>query len=300
MPPEGGTLNAYPRSISSQLRVLGLRLNFSKMIYSDKTLSQKLERAEATANADFIEARRASNPASDAEWIEVGGAYAMFDGVRSPLTQTFGLGLFDEITHKHLDTLEAFFKEKGAEVFHEVSPLADASLLNLLNERGYQPIEMTSVMFQEINDEMIAALQVNPQINTRITGKGEEKLWAKTSANGWATEMEGLADFMFEFGQVSAACKNGLPFIAEFENEPIAAGMLFTAGEVALLAGASTVPEGRRKGAQLALLNARLKFAAEKGCQIAMMGAMPGSQSQKNAEKKGFRIAYTRTKWKLG
>jgi hypothetical protein len=30
-----------------------------------------------------------------------------------------------------------------------------------------------------------------------------------------------------------------------------------------------------------------------------MMGALPGSQSQKNAEKNGFRIAYTRTKWQL-
>jgi hypothetical protein len=42
-----------------------------------------------------------------------------------------------------------------------------------------------------------------------------------------------------------------------------------------------------------------LKFAAEKGCKIAMMGALPGSQSQRNAEKNGFRIAYTRTKWEL-
>jgi len=269
------------------------------MIYSDKTLSQKLEHTEATANADFVEVRKLSNPESNAEWIEVGGAFAMFDGVESPLTQTFGLGLFDDITNEHFDRLETFFKEKGAEVFHEVSPLADASLLNLLNERGYQPVELTSVMFQEINDEMIANLQINPQINTRIIEKGEEELWAKTSAGGWATEMEGLADFMFEFGKISASCKGGFPFLAELDGEPISTGMLFISGEVALLAGASTVPEGRRKGAQLALLNARLKFAAEKGCKIAMMGAMPGSQSQKNAEKKGFRIAYTRTKWKL-
>jgi hypothetical protein len=30
-----------------------------------------------------------------------------------------------------------------------------------------------------------------------------------------------------------------------------------------------------------------------------MMGAAPGSVSQRNAEKNGFRIAYTRTKWQL-
>jgi hypothetical protein len=30
-----------------------------------------------------------------------------------------------------------------------------------------------------------------------------------------------------------------------------------------------------------------------------MMGALPGSSSQRNAERLGFRIAYTRTKWRL-
>jgi hypothetical protein len=29
------------------------------------------------------------------------------------------------------------------------------------------------------------------------------------------------------------------------------------------------------------------------------MGALPGSQSQRNAQKNGFNIAYTRTKWQL-
>jgi GNAT superfamily N-acetyltransferase len=83
------------------------------------------------------------------------------------------------------------------------------------------------------------------------------------------------------------------------DGKPISAGMLFIYDEVAILAGASTVREGRRKGAQSALLDARLRFAAEKGCRLAMMGAAPGSVSQRNAEKNGFRIAYTRTKWQL-
>jgi hypothetical protein len=30
-----------------------------------------------------------------------------------------------------------------------------------------------------------------------------------------------------------------------------------------------------------------------------MMGALPGSASQRNAERNGFRIAYTRIKWRL-
>jgi len=269
------------------------------MIFSDRKLSQKLERSEARANAAFVEARAGLAPATGAEWIEVGGAYAMFDGVDSPLTQTFGLGMFDEITAAELDALEAFFKRHGAPVFHEVSPLADLSLLPLLNERGYQPVELSSVLYQSLEAGNRLDLPVNPHIKTRITGAGEEELWAQTSAAGWGTEMEGLAEFMLNFGKINAAAKGGFPFLAELDGKPISAGMLFIYDDVAILAGASTVPEGRRRGAQNALLDARLKFAVENACTLAMMVALPGSQSQRNAEKNGFHIAYTRTKWQL-
>ena len=63
--------------------------------------------------------------------------------------------------------------------------------------------------------------------------------------------------------------------------------------------GATTLPEARNRGAQNALLAARLRFAQESGCTLAMMCALPGSQSQKNAQKNGFNIAYTRIKWQL-
>jgi hypothetical protein len=42
-----------------------------------------------------------------------------------------------------------------------------------------------------------------------------------------------------------------------------------------------------------------MRYAVEHGCDIAMMVTLPGSDSQRNAERKGFRIAYTRTKWQL-
>lgn len=269
------------------------------MIFSDKNLAQKLERTEASSNAAFVEARARIFPASRAEWTEIAGVYAMFDGAESPLTQTFGLGVFDPVTEAEIKRLEAFFAKHGAPVVHEVSPLADASLLPLLSARGYQPIELTSVMFQPITGENIFDLSNNQNIKTRIIKPGEEKLWAQTSANGWATEMPGLAEFMFELGQISAQATGGFPFLAEIENVPVSTGMLFIYDDVALLGGASTIPEHRKQGAQSALLDARLRFAAEQGCTLAMMGAAPGSQSQRNAEKNNFRIAYTRTKWQL-
>jgi hypothetical protein len=66
---------------------------------------------------------------------------------------------------------------------------------------------------------------------------------------------------------------------------------------VALFAGASTIPRARRQGAQLALLQARLAFAAERQVELAMIVAQPGSASQRNAERQGFRPVYTRSKW---
>lgn len=269
------------------------------MIFSDLQLSQKLERTEARANAAFVEARARLEPESRAEWIEVAGAYAMFDGAQSPITQTFGLGLFDEITDKDLEKLESFFQKRGAPVFHEISPLGGLSLMPILNERGYKTIELTSVLYQSLENSDRLDLALNPQITTRIIDQGEEEIWARTSAAAWASEARELGDFMFGFGKISAKCDGGFPFLAEVDGCPAATGMLFIFDDIALLAGASTIPESRRQGAQSALLAARLGFAKENGCRIAMMGTLPGSQSQRNAEKNGFRIAYTRTKWQL-
>jgi hypothetical protein len=38
-----------------------------------------------------------------ATWIEVGGAYAMFDRPDSPCTQIFGLGVFETAAPEHLE-----------------------------------------------------------------------------------------------------------------------------------------------------------------------------------------------------
>ena len=77
----------------------------------------------------------------------------------------------------------------------------------------------------------------------------------------------------------------------------VAAGAIAIHDGVALLAGASTRPAWRGRGAQGALLRARLDYARAAGCDLAMMGAAPGSTSQCNAERQGFRVAYTRIKW---
>jgi GNAT superfamily N-acetyltransferase len=119
------------------------------------------------------------------------------------------------------------------------------------------------------------------------------------AAQGWGESPEIVA-FVRAMGEVSARAADTYTFLAEADGVPIATGSLHVHEGVAVLAGASTIPSARRRGAQNALLSARLAFARGHGCDLAVMGALPGSASQRNAERNGFRVAYTRIKWAMG
>ncbi len=264
--------------------------------FADLALARRIERAEGHANAAFVQSRATVDPASGAAFLDVGGTYAMFDGVDSPLTQTFGLGVIDTPTASLLDTIEAFFRERGAAVMHEVSPTVDLSVLALLSSRGYRPIELTSVLFQPI---AVATVPASSEVSVRLAHPGEADRWAEVAANGWGESPEIVA-FVRAMGEVSARAQDTYTFFAESHAAPIATGSMHVHEGVAVLAGASTIPSARRRGAQNALLSARLAFARDHGCDLAIMGALPGSASQRNAERNGFRVAYTRIKWALG
>ncbi len=268
------------------------------MIYADLELARRLERTEALAGASFVEARRRVSPEKAAEWIEAAGTYAMFDGPASPVTQTFGLGLFAETAAVDLDRLESFFHERGAPVCHEVSPLAGIPVADMLAQRGYRPIEFTSVMYQPLSSGTVSPSPPNPRLRTRLIVQGEEELWSQISARGWAGQ-SAPAESLLEFSRVVASTNASLAFFAHLDGEPIATGMLLCPERVALFAGAATIPEARNQGAQRALLEIRMNTAVARGCDLGMICAESGSVSQRNAERQGFRIAYTRTKWLL-
>jgi GNAT superfamily N-acetyltransferase len=266
------------------------------MPFADLALSQRLEHAEGHACAQFAEARRRLFPSSGSAWMECSGAHVVFDGVDSPLTQTFGLGLFEELTAASLDTIERFFLDRGAQVDHEVSPLVGVLALSLLCARQYRPIEISNVMYRPIENP---ATDEHANIQVHVTGPEKAQLWTDTCAKGWTHEHPELLEFFKEFSAISSAREQSLCFLAEVNGQPGAAGSLWIHNGVALLAGAATIPEMRRQGLQAALLRERMRHAFNHGCDLAMMVAAAGSDSQRNAERKGFQIAYTRVKWRL-
>ena len=263
---------------------------------TDITLARRLERTEATANAAFVESRGTLEPHVGAAWIDVAGVYAMFDGLQSPLTQTFGLGLFDSVGESEFGHIEEFFLDRGAPVYHEVCPMIASEIVGQLNGRGYEPVEFSTVL---VRPTAISPDTANHSITVRRIGAEEIPLWSQVAAAGWSSESAELATIVEGFGPVIGAARGAHCFIGYLNDRPIAAATLMLNTDVALLAGASTVVDARQQGAQHALLQARLHFAAAQGTDLAMMVALPGSASQRNAERQGFRPVYTRTKWYL-
>ncbi len=261
----------------------------------DQALSRRLERAEGVVGTTFSETNQRVAPERGSTWRDFAGTHAIFDGPDSPMTQTFGLGLFAPVTRESLEEVEAFFTERGAPVMHEVSPLAGIETLALLAERGYVPNDLSTVLVQPLDGELAATSA--PGLRVRTMDAADHAAWIETSVTGWAADPQ-FAAIMRSMATVAAANRAMVHFLVEREGEPIATGSLGTHEGVALLAGASTIPEGRNLGAQSLLLTARLAEAHRRGCDLAMMVTTPGSASQRNAERRGFRVAYTRTKWR--
>lgn len=253
-------------------------------MFVDLPLARCLERAEGLVGASFVEARRSS----EVEWREVGGAIANFDGLASPMTQTFALGLDGEID---LPAIEEFFSTRGADTLHEVSPYAGVETFAQLTARGYHPIELSNVLVQPMRDA-----EASPSVRV-IDPAIEGDVWIETAIAGWSTDPTTL-NFIRDIAELAIRNRRMTQYLVEHDGQPVATGSLGIEGEVALLAGASTIPAARGRGAQTALLSTRLADARRRGCTVAMIVSSVGSVSQRNAEREGFRVAYTRTKWR--
>lgn len=266
----------------------------------DRRLARRLESAEGAINASFVDAHARRSPGQQLARTEIAGAYLVFDGLDSPLTQTFGLGLDSLPTAAELSAIEAFFQQRGAAVQHEISPLAGVETFALLADRGYRPVELTTVLVRPV--EGGAPLAEPPaeaaDLIARAAAPSEAEAWIEAAVAGWALTGE-VAEHIRQIARISFTSPATTAFLVERRGEIIATGSFGMHEGVAHFAGASTLPAHRGLGAQRALLAARLAEARKRGCDVATMGAEPGSISQRNAERNGFRVAYTRTKWKL-
>jgi hypothetical protein len=261
--------------------------------FMDHALARRLERVECGIGVAYVGARQRLEPEAGTAWRDFDGTHAFFDGTSSIQTQSIGLGMFAPVTADSLTELESFFEQRAAPPQHEVSLFAGVETMALLAERGYRPIELNNVLVQPLHEPTEVTL---PGLHVRICGPADASTWLDTAVSGWSDSPE-ISPVIRSLGRISLLNPLMTHFLVEREGVPIAAASLAVHDRVALLAGACTILPGRRLGAQNLVLGARLAEAYRRGCDLAMIVATPGGASQRNAERRGFRVAYSRTKW---
>lgn len=263
------------------------------MKFMSLELARRLEMASATSGKRCAEAAQKLHPNIGAAAEEIAGGIAVFAGADSPVTQALGVGLNGGIETVELDRLEEFFCQRGATTAIELCPLAGLPLYEALAKREYRLAEVSNVLVRELNptDEFTSP----PKVTVRRATSEDERLFTRTVAQGFAENVpvsQAILDVMEGFFY-SEGTNSFLAFV-----DGVAAGgaSAFIHDGVVGMFGASTLPEFRGRGVQSALLAARLEWAVGHGCDLAKGITLPGSSSQRNHERFGFRVAYTRTK----
>lgn len=98
---------------------------------------------------------------------------------------------------------------------------------------------------------------------------------------------------------MAAAATNPVfqPFAAWDGDQMVAVGDLFVQGEVASLHGGATLPEYRGRGAQSALITARIAAAAAAGCRWVVAETAESGQSANNMSRIGLTSLHVRQSW---
>jgi len=257
-------------------------------------LARRLEMAHAWRGVKYARAQLTLQPETCSAAEAVAGGFAVYAGSGSPANRAVGLGMHGPVTQADLDQVHEFYRRLHAAPGLDLCPLADPSLLDLLNQNGYRLEHFFNVLARPLSDgDAAVPLPAAPRI-TQATPE-EAELWIRTTAQGFTgKEDPPQADLDIlrpNFHSADATC-----FFAWLDDQPAGGGALFVHDGVAELGGASTRPAFRRRGVQMALLQARLAAARKSGCDLAASMTEPGSGSQRNMVRVGFQLAYTKAK----
>lgn len=256
------------------------------MILADFALARRLELAEA-ANGIAC-AHSGSGPGAAVE--PLAGGWAVFVGVNSSLTHALALGMSGPVSAAEFDRLEHFFRSRGAAVAIDLCPYAHPSLIEILRRRRYAVTEFNTVLARPLS----GAEPYPPYPRIHECGPEELDLWARTVAAGFF-EHPGLTDEETAAGETIFHLPGSRCFLARAASgEPAAGAAMSFHDGLALLMGDGTIPAFRNAGLHTALIRERLNAAIRAGCDLAAAATLPGSVSQRNYERLGFQVVYTR------
>jgi GNAT superfamily N-acetyltransferase len=268
-------------------------------LFCGTALAERIERAEAQLIAKASAAARRRRADAAGFVLPVAGGVASFAEAGSPYNKVAGLGFGGVPGSAAWEQIERAYASAGAPVRVELAHLADSAIGAVLTGRGYRLILFDNVLGLVLRGEPEGVTP--PGVEVRPSGEEEFESWLDVVLHGFAHPgAPGVAmhdEFPREVLAGAArdfAAVGGIRYIALHEGIIAGAARLCLAEGVALLAGATTAPALRRRGVQAALLSARLAAATAAGCDIAVVTTLPGSKSQRNVQRQGFDLLYTR------
>jgi len=226
-----------------------------------------LARAEAAAHARYGAAGAVAR---------FGPLVAVFAGPGLPVNAAWHDGR-PGLTEADLSALEAFSAAHGQPaVLHALSHAAPG-LLDLFRTRGYA--------LEYVLHAYTRNLRTPPPAPTLpVREEPDPGAWAALSAQGFGPGTEAMM-------RLVAHAPGTVRLVAEVDGRPAGTAALSVTEGVAALYGTSTLPGFRGRGAQMALLAARLHLAAGLGADLASVFVTPGSGSERNVRRVGFGLA---------
>ena len=262
------------------------------MTFVDVTLARRLEATHAWRSIRYAQARAKLHPQARAVVQEVGGGWVVLSGPGSPVHSACGLGLHGPLGEDDLKGIERLFRSASETPRIDLCPLAEPSFVQLLGRRGYVVEEFRSMLAYDLTKHA-STLPVPDDVEVRQAGTDLAELWVQTTAQGFS-EQDAPTQEILDILASNFHARAGVPFLAWWEGQPAGGGGMYVHAGAIELGGDSTRPPFRRRGVETALLLARLATARQMGCDLAMAITMPGSASQRNAERLGFYLAYTK------
>lgn len=259
---------------------------------ADTALARRLEGWTVRDFLTYVPACRADGVYPDAEVLRVAGGVAVWFSEGNVMNGSFGLGMGElPVEQEEVAALVAFFEERGMAPKVDVCPHADASLLRWLATYRFVVTDFETVLWQPL--PAVRTVNPAPGVTVRIAGTDEERrVWASLEARGFTND-DTTAEHVALADEISRR-RDALLFLGSVDGEPAGTGMLVMSDGIAAFNGDSTLPAMRNRGVQTAILAERLRYAEAAGCELALIEATPGGTSQRNQERAGFRVAYTR------
>ena len=263
------------------------------MQFVDNALARRLESCEEIPQVMYARIFKKTRPEVGAAEEEICGGHMVFAGLGSPIGRVTGAGLDQPFTPEVIERIQQFYRERKAPSQVDLTPLHRPEIFEMFKERGYAIAELNNVLYRKLQpDEDFPAAPKGCEIRRShpeeadVTGTIVETAFFP---DGAPEGFQGLIAPLYQM-------ENALAFVATIAGKPVACGtgLVIAEHKVFALCGAGTLAEYRGRGLQTALLRARMSAAINAGCEYAVVVTQGGTTSQRNAERLGFRVAYSK------